>query len=1483
MKRPLQEILLRLAAIGSLLAPAPAFPLSTPDWVPDHLLEPPAQEPWLCQGRYLLPEQGQAVLQAFLETHPDRGSWEAFATESREHILAAIGLDPMPEKTPLTPVISSRREYDGYSVENVRFQSLPGYWVTGNLYRPLDTSGPHPAVLHTHGHSSAITGPESWIRNGRFKPDVQERAAGLARMGAVCLTIDMVGYGDSARVLVGDVHHSDQALPTQVWNAIRAVDFLTGLDDVDPGRIGVTGHSGGGTQAFLLSALDPRISVSVPVAMVSSWFFGGCDCESGLPIHAGDRFFQNNAMIAALTAPRPLLTVSDGGDWTVHTPEIEFPFLETIWGYYGAADKVANVHIPDEGHDYGLSKRLAMYPFMAEYLGLNLSRIQNAQGDIDESMLVVEDPQLMRNFSGPDSVPDLAIRTYGQLRDAWRHLRSRAAFQASGSASSLFPYELRCDGMVDPLGVDSSTPGFSWKLEGISNGALQTAYQVQVARDAVALEAGADLLWDSGWVETNEQLNIPYAGQPLQSGMSCAWRLRVRDGEGKATPWSMPARFYTGILDASDWRASWIAHPDWLKFNRPHLGYRSHSEDSVDVEKWIQIDLGRSVPVDEVKLSALRHTVAERLGFPQYFKVELSDDPEFSDPVVLVDYTETPFENKWIGSHTIPADGAIGRYVRVTANRLRDMDGEICLAFSQIQVVSGGENVAVGSAVTASDSIEEGLWSAAAVVDGKGIPGTNPMDNKTAIMRRDFRVGELPARAVLHVSGEGQYVLYLNGERVGEEKLSPGWTDARKTVLYDSYDVLPLLKQGGNALGIALAGGMYSVPSPQDRYTKFIGRFRPLMAILQLKLEYADGHVEYVTTDDKWMAREGPTTYSHVYGGEDFNAGLVSENWSKAGFDTAGWVRVSEVDGPGGMLRGASHSHPAIRTMAILDPAATNALGDGSVVYDLGQNTSLMPRIRVQGPAGSRVRIVPSELVHEDGSLRTGSSGRGKRWWEYTLAGGDRPETWEAEFFYQGARYLQVIPMPAEEGGELPELLSLEGLVTHSSAPPVGHFESSSGLFNRIRTLIRWAQRSNMVSVLTDCPHRERLGWLEQYHLNGPSIRYEFDLDRLFRKTFQDMADAQTEAGLVPDIAPEYIVFDGAFRDSPEWGSAIIIAAWQQYLFSGDEGVLETYYDNMKEYFRFLRGKSESLLLDHGLGDWYDLGPKHPGVSQLTPIGLTASATFYQDAVRLASISAVLGRDLEQEAYLNIATAIRSSFNRKYFDQAALSYGTGSQTSNAMPYYLGMVPEGDEAGVLEAIVEDIREHGNSLTSGDVGHRYLLRALAEGLRPDVVYDMHHQDDRPGYGYQLKMGATSLTEAWDANPGPSQNHFMLGHLMEWFYHDLAGLAPAAGEPGFGMVEVRPQPAGDITWARATYDSVRGPVTVSWERDPDSFSLRVGIPANAGAVVHLPAGKDDAILMDGHDIGQNAEARFINQDNHYRSYVISSGTYTFQVLER
>jgi hypothetical protein len=768
--------------------------------------------------------------------------------------------------------------------------------------------------------------------------------------------------------------------------------------------------------------------------------------------------------------------------------------------------------------------------------------------------------------------------------------------------------------------------------------------------------------------------------------------------------------------------------------------------------------------------------------------------------------------------------------------------------------------------------LSESDWKA------RWITGKTDTPYQSLLLRREFGVKPKLARAVAVVCGLGQYEMFVNGKKIGNDLLTPGWTKYDKTCLYDALDLTASLREGPNAIGLELGNGMYNVQGG-GRYTKFKGSFGPVKAICFLKLEYADGSSEVIGTDDQWRAHVGPITFNTIYGGEDYDARLEQAGWDAPGFKPATpWDAAQPTAGPGGQLRGTTAAAPPLRAIETLKPVRVNDLATTVSVVDMGQNVSLMPRLRVSGPAGSSARMIPAELLKKNGLVDRGSSGGGKCWWQYTLAG-KGSEEWFPQFFYHGCRYIQAELSPAQPGGALPKVESIEGVVVHSSAKPIGEFSCSNELFNRVYKLVRWAQRSNMVSVLTDCPQRERLGWLEQDHLNGPALRYNFDLDRIFSKGMNDMADSQRTNGLVPDTAPEYVVMNDGFRDSPEWGSAFILVPWQQCLWTGNFELARRYYDRMARYVDYFSSRAQGGIVDYGLGDWYDIGPKRPGKAQLTPIALTATAFYYQDAKIMAEFAKLLGKKADAKRYAALAKSIGDAFNKKFWNAQKGSYATGSQTANAIPLVMGLAPEKDRARVLAAIVADVQAHGNAITAGDVGYRYLLRALADGGRSDVIYAMNNQSDKPGYGYQLKQGATSLTEAWDASPHASQNHFMLGQINEWFFHDLAGIADDPSGPGFKKIVIHPQPVGDLTSAGADYESIRGKIGSHWTRGKDGgFSLDVEIPANATATVFVPAGEGSKVTEGGAPAAQGEGVRFLRREQGCEVFAVGSGRYRF-----
>ena len=390
--------------------------------------------------------------------------------------------------------------------------------------------------------------------------------------------------------------------------------------------------------------------------------------------------------------------------------------------------------------------------------------------------------------------------------------------------------------------------------------------------------------------------------------------------------------------------------------------------------------------------------------------------------------------------------------------------------------------------------------------------------------------------------------------------------------------------------------------------------------------------------------------------------------------------------------------------------------------------------------------------------------------------------------------------------------------------------------------LIHNAVRSNMQAVWTDCPHREKLGWLEQVHLNGPGLLYNYNLTTYLPKVLGDIADAQHEDGMIPTTAPNYVIFEGpgmdAFADSPEWSIASVMAPFMYYETYGDDRLIRTYYPVMRRWVDYLTSRAEDNLIDFGLGDWYDYGDFRAGFSRNTPVGLVASAHYYMGAHYAAKAAAMVGEEADRERFTALAEAIREAFNAKYLDPETNQYGTGSQCSNALPLFLEMVPTERREAVLANLVADIRAHKTRLTTGDVGNRYLFQALARNGLNELMCEMHNHWEAPGYGFQLLYGATTLTEQWDPRQGSSWNHFMMGQIDEWLFRSLLGIQPDPNGRGYQQVTIAPNPVGDLRWAKGSINTLYGELKVAWERDVlDRFTLHVTIPANCRASILLP----------------------------------------------
>ncbi|KAA4503363.1 Bacterial alpha-L-rhamnosidase, partial [Bacteroides ovatus] len=622
---------------------------------------------------------------------------------------------------------------------------------------------------------------------------------------------------------------------------------------------------------------------------------------------------------------------------------------------------------------------------------------------------------------------------------------------------------------------------------------------------------------------------------------------------------------------------------------------------------------------------------------------------------------------------------------------------------------------------------------------------------KSICLRRTFQVGDATeggtnrkpgkkiVEATAYVCGLGFYEFSLNGQKVGNSEFAPLWSDYDKTVYYNTYDVTEQLRRGENVVGILLGNGFYNVQG--GRYRKLQISFGPPTLLFELVINYEDGTCTTVHSDNEWKYDFSPVIFNCIYGGEDYDARREQKGWNQIGFDDSHWRPVVIQEAPKGILRPQMAAPVKIMErydiqkvtklnadqVASASVSTKRTVDPSAFVLDMGQNLAGFPEIKVRGKRGQKVTLIVAEALTEEGACNQRQTGR-QHYYEYILKG-EGDETWHPRFSYYGFRYIQVegaVLKGQKNPQKLPVLKNIQSCFVYNSAKKVSTFESSNRIFNAAHRLIEKAVRSNMQSVFTDCPHREKLGWLEQVHLNGPGLLYNYDLTAYAPQIMQNMADAQHSNGAMPTTAPEYVIFEGpgmdAFAESPEWGGSLVIFPFMYYETYGDDSLIKKYYPNMRRYVDYLKTRADKGILSFGLGDWYDYGDFRAGFSRNTPVPLVATAHYYMTVMYLVQAAKMVGNDFDIHYYTSLAQDIMVAFNKCFLHKDTAQYGTGSQCSNALPLFLQMTQDADKQGnyrpdadlnekVFANLIKDVEAHGNRLTTGDVGNRYLIQTLA----------------------------------------------------------------------------------------------------------------------------------------------------------------------------
>ena len=757
---------------------------------------------------------------------------------------------------------------------------------------------------------------------------------------------------------------------------------------------------------------------------------------------------------------------------------------------------------------------------------------------------------------------------------------------------------------------------------------------------------------------------------------------------------------------------------------------------------------------------------------------------------------------------------------------------------------------------------------------GAWITDTRDIDIKPApYFRKEIRVGKKIKSARAYVAAAGLFELSINGQKIGDHKMDPTYTRFDRRNLYVTHDVTSELKNGENAIGVLLGNGWYNHQSTAVWYFHEASwRARPKFC-MDLRLAYEDGSVEIISTDNSWKTSQSPVIFNSIYTAEHYDGQLEQPGWDTPGFDATAWKSAENTPAPSQNI--TAQALQPIRNVEKIHPVSMKKINDRTYVFDLGRNISGVSELTLSGIKGTKLKLIHGELLDENGSVDLSNIDVHYRptddsdpfQTDIFILGGNGDETFSPRFNYKGFQYIEV---KSDRPTQL-DSTSLVGYVMHSDVPPVGKITSSNPTINKIWIAGNNSYLSNLFGYPTDCPQREKNGWTGDAHIAIETGLYSFDAITVYEKWMADHRDEQQPNGVLPAIIPT----DGwgyHWANGPDWTSTIALIPWNVYLFYGDTKILSDNYDNIKQYVDHIDDLYPSGLTDWGLGDWVP-------VKSRAPKELTSTTYYFADALILSRAAGILGKQVDEKHYAEVAEKIRNAFNEKYLNEGTGIYGNGMQTELSMPLLWGLVPDDLKNMVAANLARKVAEDDFHIDVGLLGSKAILNALSENGYAEAAYKVASQETFPSWGWWIVNGATTFYENWDieAKRDLSLNHIMFGEINAWFYKALGGIKPDPAQPGFKNILLKPNFVEDLDQFSAEHDGPYGKIISSWEKDGKSIIYKITIPPNSSATVWL---RGENVLLDGEKIEENEHAKVISQNNGESAIQMESGSYKFNI---